>query len=221
MAQQFMGYSSLHGRLEAVASMVPHGSRLADIGSDHALLPRRLLASGQASHCIAGDIKAGGPEAAGIEFRQGEGLRVLRPEDRINVVTIAGMGARSIISILDDEYRVELSIRLAVLQPQRDAPALRRWLAGHQYPIVEEKLVLERGRYYFVMAAELRPREGTYSHPLLGFDDLLEAGPMLVRSGDPLVRQYWLRALRYQRSLPPQARSELPSRVLAALGELV
>jgi len=216
-----MRYPNLPGRLEAVASIVPHGSRVADIGTDHALLPRQLLSSGRASLCIASDVKSGGLEAEGIEYRQGEGLRVLRPEDRIDVVTIAGMGARSMIRILDDEHRTNLSIRLAVLQPQKDAPALRRWLAGHDYPIVEEKLVLERGRFYFVMAAALRPRAGAYRHPLLGFDDLLEAGPLLVRSGDPLVREYWCRALRYQQRLPRQARSNLPSRVLAALDDLI
>ena len=46
------------GRLEAIASMVPHGSRVADIGTDHALLPRMLLSGGRAAHCIARDLPA-------------------------------------------------------------------------------------------------------------------------------------------------------------------
>jgi tRNA (adenine22-N1)-methyltransferase len=211
----------MYGRLEAVAAMVPHGSRVADIGTDHAILPRLLLSSGRAAHCIASDVKAGSTQTKGIECRQGEGLRVLRPEDRIDVATIAGMGARSIIGILDDEYRTELSIRLAVMQPQKGAPTLRRWLAEHDYPIVAEQLVLEKGRYYFVMAAELQRRAGAYRHPELSFDDLLEAGPLLVRSGDPLVREFWMRALRYQQRLPREARRELPGRVLAALDKLI
>jgi len=208
--------------------MVPRDSRVADIGTDHAILPRRLLSSGRAAHCIASDVKEdclkdargfppGHPLAASLEIRQGEGLQVLRPEDRIDVVTIAGMGARSMIRLLEDEHRELLRLRRAVMQPQKDAPALRRWLAEHDYPIVAEQLVLEKGRYYFIMAAELKQREGTYRHPELSFDDLLEAGPILVRSGDPLVREFWLRALRYQHSLPREGRRELPVRILAAL----
>jgi tRNA (adenine22-N1)-methyltransferase len=213
-----MVFPKATGRLEAVASMVPRGSRVADIGTDHALLPRMLLESGRADYCIASDVKMGGAEAPGVDCRQGEGLHVLRPEDRIDVVTICGMGARSMMDILDDEHRGLLSLRLAVLQPQRDAAALRRWLAGLEYPLVGERLVFERGRYYFVMAAELDRRQGAYDHPMLELDDLLEAGPLLVRSGDPLVREYWLRALRYEERLPLQARTGLPARILAALG---
>ena len=53
-----MESSKMSARLEAVASMVPRDSRVADIGTDHAILPRRLLSSGRAAHCIASDVKA-------------------------------------------------------------------------------------------------------------------------------------------------------------------
>jgi tRNA (adenine22-N1)-methyltransferase len=201
--------------------MVPHGSRVADIGTDHALLPRMLLSQGLASYCIASDVKKGNSPIQGIDYRRGRGLRVLSPEDRIDVVTIAGMGARSIIRILADERLERLGIRRAVLQPQRDAAELRRWLAGRRFTIVDEKLVMEKRCYYFIMAAELEHREGAYDHPELGLEELLQAGPVLVRSGDPLVRDYWQRAMSYQEKLPAEARSELPARVLAALDELI
>jgi tRNA (adenine22-N1)-methyltransferase len=211
----------MYGRLRAIASMVPRGSRVADIGTDHALLPRILLSEGRALHCIASDVKEGDPRLPGIEYRKGAGLRVLRPGDRVDVVTIAGMGARSIIRILRDDYKERLNLKLAVLQPQKDAPALRRWLAGRGFPIVDERLVLERRRYYFVMSAELEARTGAYRHPTLGLDELLEAGPILVRSADPLVREYWRRAMRYQERLPAGARSGLPERILEALDKLL
>jgi tRNA A22 N-methylase len=94
-------------------------------------------------------------------------------------------------------------------------------LADQEFPIVAEKLVRERGRFYFIMAAELQRHHGRYVHPSLGFDDLLEAGPLLVRSGDPLVRAFWLRALKYQQRLPLKSRSGLPRRVLDALDDLI
>jgi tRNA (adenine22-N1)-methyltransferase len=211
-------------RLEAVASMVPHGSRVADIGTDHGLLPLLLLSGGRASHCIASDVKSGWPGGTSpsdrLELRAGTGLQVLKPEDCIDVVAITGVGGRSIRRILDDACRHSLDIRLAVVQPQSEAAEVRRWLAEQRYPIVAESVVFERGRYYFIMAAELDRGDGWHQHPLLDRDDLVEAGPLLVRSGDPLVRSYWLQVRERQRAIrrgEASARLALAERVLQAL----
>lgn len=211
-------------RLEAVAAMVPVGSRVADIGTDHAILPHLLLSTGRASHCIASDVRSGWPEGAApserLELRTGSGLQVLKPEDRIDVVAITGMGGRSIRRILDDDCRHRLGIRLAVAQPQKDAAELRRWCAENRYPLVAEKLIFERRRHYVVLAAELVSAEGWHEHPLLGIDDLVEAGPLLVRSGDDLVRSYWLKEREMQLAIgraEGSARLALAERVLRAL----
>ena len=211
-------------RLEAAASMVPQGSRVADIGTDHALLPCHLLSSGRAAHCIASDVRSGWPEGAfpsrRLELRAGSGLRVLKPEDRIDVVVITGMGGRSIRHILDDDYRHELGIRRAVVQPQKEAADVRRWLAENRYPIIAERMILERRRHYVILAAELVRGEGWHEHPLLELDDVVEAGPLLVRSGDPVVRDYWLKVRQTQLAIgraEAAARLELAERVLGAL----
>lgn len=49
----------LTARLQAIAGMVPHGSRLADIGSDHAYLHAGLLEQGKIVSAIATDIAEG------------------------------------------------------------------------------------------------------------------------------------------------------------------
>ena len=46
-------------RLETVASFVPQGQLLADIGSDHAYLPCYLVHKGIASTRIAGEVVKG------------------------------------------------------------------------------------------------------------------------------------------------------------------
>jgi tRNA (adenine22-N1)-methyltransferase len=204
--------------------MVPQGSRVADIGTDHALFPHHLLGSGRASHCIASDVRSGWPEGVSpsdrLELRAGSGLRVLKPEDRIDVVVITGMGGRSIRRILDDGYRRELGIRLAVVQPQKEEAAVRRWLAENRFPIIAERMVLDRRRYYVILAAELVSADGWHEHPLLDLDDLVEAGPLLVRSGDPNVRGYWLKVRREHRAIgraEASARLTLAERILRAL----
>jgi tRNA (adenine22-N1)-methyltransferase len=204
--------------------MVPQGSRVADIGTDHALLPYHLLGSGRASHCIASDIRNGWPAGASpserLELRAGSGLRVLKPEDAIDVVAITGMGGRSIRRILDDDYRHELGIRRAVVQPQKEAADVRRWCAENRYPIVAERMIFERKRYYVILAAELVRGDEWHEHPQLDLDDLVEAGPLLVRSGDAVVKDYWLKVRDTQLAIGRAeacARLALAERVLHAL----
>jgi tRNA A22 N-methylase len=59
--------------------------------------------------------------------------------------------------------------------------------------MIEERMTLDRGRFYVTIAAEARTAVRSVSHPALCFDDLMEVGPCLVRSANPLVREYWHR----------------------------
>jgi tRNA (adenine22-N1)-methyltransferase len=101
---------TLSKRLQAVASYVPHGSRLADIGSDHALLPVWLVQSRRLKSAVAGELNEGPYLAAAkqvreaglvssIAVRRGDGLEVLAPGE-VDCVVIAGMGGSLIAQIL-------------------------------------------------------------------------------------------------------------------------
>ena len=46
----------LQPRLQLLADLVPDGSRLADIGTDHGYLPVRLLQDGRIPSAIAADV---------------------------------------------------------------------------------------------------------------------------------------------------------------------
>ena len=106
-------------RLETIANLVPQGCVLADIGTDHAYLPVWLLDKQRIARAIAGDIAAGPCQAARttvaqfgqhehVEVRQGSGLKVLSPGEA-DCIAIAGMGASTIISILEDDTEVAQS----------------------------------------------------------------------------------------------------------------
>lgn len=215
----------LDARLLAVAEMIPHGSRVADVGSGHGLLPRHLLETGRAAFCVAterDERRLGSVlRYPGLELRHGDGLAPLLPSDRLDVVVIAGLGGPSIARILDSPRRKALGIRRLVLQPQTGAADLRRRLA-----LVDERLALAGGRFYPVLAAE----PGERSHDVAGLDpeDLLEAGPCLVLRRDPLLRPMWEkeearlvsilgRARPGRGRSAAEARLALARRVLAAL----
>ncbi len=189
---------ALSERLRAVASLVPPGTRVADIGTGHGNLPRWLLDSSRVAHCIATErTRESGPRLAsapGLDVRFGDGLRVLRPEDRVDVLIISGLGARSIIGILDDDRGPAAGAGRIVLQPQTEAGRLRRWLVGNGRTIVAERMARERGRFYTAIAATAGGGP-LPTHPTLSAEELLEAGPCLVASRNPLVRSYWRRHL--------------------------
>jgi tRNA (adenine22-N1)-methyltransferase len=150
------------GRLATIAALVPDGARVADVGTDRALVPRALLASGRASYCLAIDRSPQVIRAAhaallglgsGLELRRGNGLAAIEEQDRIDVVVLAGLGARTIVRILDDPRRLTLGLGRLVLQPQTEPERLRAWLEANGLEIVAERRAHERGRSYVVLAA--------------------------------------------------------------------
>lgn len=54
----------LSNRLQRIHDQIPEGSRMADIGSDHALLPVAAIRSGKASAAVAGEVNPGPYDAA-------------------------------------------------------------------------------------------------------------------------------------------------------------
>jgi len=218
-----------HRRLLALAAMVPPGSRVADIGTDAARLPRMLLRSGRAKHCIATDLVGTGlqlaeglcgPELTGgrLELRRAAGLTALTKRDAVDVAVVAGLGAHKIVRILGDDRPRSLSIERLVLQPQTDPVLIRRWLLDRGYAIVLEKMVRERRNDYVILAAEPRPdARDTWRGPL-AIDDLLEAGPCLIRSADALVRDHWERERRrLEKIASPRGHGRTPEEAIERL----
>ena len=96
-------------RLHLIAGWVPKGTRLADVGTDHAYLPNWLRLHGKIREAIASDLRPGPLERArntgrlygtdGIEYRLCSGLSGIRPSE-VDTIVIAGMGGETILSIL-------------------------------------------------------------------------------------------------------------------------
>ncbi len=183
----------LTARLQAIAGMVPKGSRLADIGSDHAYLPAGLLEQGKIVSAIATDIAEGPLKAAKnsaamkglsekIELRKGDGLSVIG-KGEADCIVIAGMGARTIIGIIEGGMETAKAAKRLILQPMAGAPLLREWLSENGWKLTCEDLAEEGGRLYEIMAAERG--EGEKYSPAL-----YEAGPLLLREKHPLFYRH-------------------------------
>lgn len=183
-------------RLAAVASQIPAGSRVADVGTDHGLLPLWLAASGRAAYCLATEknpalltrvrrAEAGTPWAKRLAYRAGDGLAAIRPEDRIDTVVLAGLGGRTIVRLLDVAGAPGPLVRRLVLQPRSEPATVRRWLSAHGWRLVSERLFVAPRRFHLTIAAELGDDADVYRDALLDRDDLFAAGPLLVRAAAP------------------------------------
>ncbi len=152
---------SLDERLLKCASLVPDGSRLVDVGTDHAYLPVWLLKNGRIPFAVASDINKKPLEsgravaekyhAENIEFRLGSGLETISDKDNIDCAVIAGMGGEVIAQIIKAS---ELAEKLElVLQPMTKSDELIRFLCENGYEITEQSCVFCRGKFYTVIKA--------------------------------------------------------------------
>ena len=149
-------------RLRRLADWVPPGARLADIGTDHGYLPVWLRLHGRVASAIACDLREGPLARAretgrtwgadGIDYRLGNGLAVVSP-DEADAVVIAGMGGENIAAILARAPWTAGGKHTLLLQPQTRAEVLRAFLAENGYAIRREALVEDRGTIYPVMEA--------------------------------------------------------------------
>lgn len=182
---------NLSPRLQAVAEYVAPGARLADIGSDHGYLPAHLLLTNKITFAVAGEVAAGPLENVQDEIddrqlsdrmiaRLANGLAAIETADKIDTVTIAGMGGALIRDILAADERRFAQL---ILQPNVDEKVVRTWLNDNGYAIIAENIVQEGKHFYEIIAAERGEQN-------LSQSDILY-GPFLRQAKSPVFVAKW------------------------------
>jgi len=199
---------NLGRRLQTVAEMVPDQARLGDIGTDHAYLPIWLYEQGKIKSAVGIDVHQGPYQSAReavlnrnltkqIEVRFGDGLNPLKPGE-IDTLTLAGMGGKTMLSILWERPDVLVRVSDLILQPQGAERQVRIELLEAGWLLKNECLVEEEGRIYVVMAysrntgkdlAELKQYEATWierlsQEPGEEPEPLKTMGSLIVSSSD-------------------------------------
>lgn len=140
------------------------GNTAADIGTDHAYIPIKLIEDGIYKHVIASDIKEGPLEIAKqnikkynlsdkIETRLGGGLSALK-EGEADTIIIAGMGGEMIEAILKNDEKTAKAAKLLILQPMNSQYELRKYLIHNGYRITDEDIAIEGFKVYNVIIAQ-------------------------------------------------------------------
>lgn len=198
----YMNEHQLSKRLTEVASLVPTGSRLADIGSDHAYLPVHLLVQGKICAAIAGEINEGPLQSAMkqveklglgsvVDVRKGDGLEVIESGE-VDVISIAGMGGGLICHILDEGLDKLHKVQRLILQPNVASHFVRQWLVDHDWELKHESIIEEDGKYYEILMAE----PGRAEQPYEGLDHLereraVLMGPFLLKQKTDAFIEKW------------------------------
>jgi tRNA (adenine22-N1)-methyltransferase len=183
--------TKLSVRLMEIVSAVPACERVLDIGSDHGHVPSWLLENHIAKRAVATDIHADPAETTRRYLRrQGvmqyadvyhtDGLHkitVLKGD----VVIISGLGGLEMIRVMsealtDHQGSFPDGTRF-VLQPQRSLEELRTFLTEEGFAITNERLSLDRDKFYIIISAEWT---GKKSEPLSLTEKIL--GPVLIVS---------------------------------------
>lgn len=208
---------TLSRRLAAVAQQVPPGSCVADIGSDHALLPVYLVERGIAAAAIAGEVVQGPYEAAlaqvqqsgltdSIAVRRGDGLQVVQAGE-VDAITIAGMGGNLIVRILTNGLEKLDGVHTLVLQPNVGESFVRAWLVEQDWLLSDEAIIEEDGHFYEVLTAKRDVRARIENEQLyvsrsiengitVSRELLLRMGPYLLNQPTPALRRKWESELR-------------------------
>lgn len=187
----------LSARMEAIASMVTKGYRLADIGTDHGYLPIALTARGHVPSAIAMDINEGPLEAAQkhirqrgledrIQIRRSDGLENLKQGEADSIV-IAGMGGALMLRILSEGASRLAGVRELILSPQSEIPLVRRSMCQAGYEIAEERMVADAGKYYVILRLVPASCSQTLTEEEAAF------GPRLLQNKDPVLADWLLK----------------------------
>ena len=210
----------LSRRLTAIKEYVTPGYVLADIGTDHALLPVRLLMEGKIPRAICCDIGRGPLERARehlklyhvdhlAETRLSDGLSALEPGEADSVL-IAGMGGELTVRILKDcDRRTDEAgrgflgtVREWILSPHTEWDVVRRYLRVSGRVITRERMLREDGKYYVVIRAVPGDGETPYREAEKRGLDRETAeyyGPLLCFEKDETLREYLLDAMEKNR----------------------
>ena len=156
----------LSERLRLCAAFVRPGDRVADIGCDHGYLGIHLLTEGIASSMIEADVNEGPLQSAlhnahkygvadSMKFYLSDGAQRI-PRD-FDTLVCAGMGADTMIHILENAPWLKDPRYRLILQCQSKTPMLRHFLSEEGWAIRQEAVLRDGKFLYTVMVVEFDP----------------------------------------------------------------
>jgi len=177
-------------RLKTIASLVEKGSKVIDIGCDHALLDIYLTLY-NSNECIASDINKNAYEIAKnnikkynlshkIKVIRSDGFNEIEMNDTYTAI-ICGMGTTSILDILKTP-KLHM-IDTLIIQTNNDIYNVRKEVNKLGYYINDEVIVKERGIFYNIIKFIKGKRHYNYKE--------LQLGPIILEKNSEEKHEYF------------------------------
>lgn len=152
-------------RLEEIINLVEDNSIVADIGTDHGIVPYELIKSNKAKKVIASDISEKSldklrekldylDEPEKIILNVSDGLDNLN-EYQVDTIIISGMGGNLIVDILNKNINVAKSANCLILGANNSLSVLRKFLYDNSFEIIEEVDLFENDKYYQIIKVKV------------------------------------------------------------------
>ena len=150
---------NINKRLEKISAYLLDSKKIIDIGCDHALLGINICLKNENVSVIASDINEKPLLKAKeninnyslnnrIKTKLGDGLDVM--EYDVDTVVISGMGANTIVKILNDINKYPNVLKI-VLSPNNDFQILREKIQRLNFEIIAEEICKEKNKYYLII----------------------------------------------------------------------
>ncbi|MCI5997516.1 MAG: class I SAM-dependent methyltransferase [Peptoniphilaceae bacterium] len=152
-------------RLKKICDLVDNNSVVADIGTDHGIIPVYLSKEKVSKKIIATDISKNSLEKLNkkllfdktlnnIETRVSDGLDSFK-EFEIDTIIISGMGGVLIRDILLSNLNIAKSANYLILSPNNSLDILRKFLLENSFTIENESDVFENNKYYQILKVKV------------------------------------------------------------------
>lgn len=199
---------TINKRLQKVSEFIK-GEYLADIGSDHAYLPIYAITNNIVSTAIAGEVIKGPYEASiqnvqqyqlddVISVKLGDGLSVLDDNNKIDSITICGMGGPLITKILTEGKNKLANHPRLILQSNIQSYPIRLWLEQSGYTITSEEIMEEKKHMYEIIVAD------KLDNDMILTEQERKFGPLLLQQKNDCFIKKWTHELQALKTIAQQ-----------------
>ena len=150
-------------RLLDIINLIDKNKKVIDIGTDHGLVPLYLAKNGISKEILATDIsekslyKLRSALTSELETKIStkvtDGFKGIA-EDENQVAVIAGMGANTIIDIIDQSLDFAHNLDYMIFASNINTEKLRVYLIDNGFEIINDFLTYDNGKYYDIIKAK-------------------------------------------------------------------
>lgn len=182
-------------RLKSIADFVDKEDALVDVGCDHGLLGIYLVQKKLCKKVIASDINKNALQSAidnikknnlDIETVLSDGLDIVDMSN-INTLVISGMGTSTIFHILNSN-KIK-NVKKIILQSNNYHELLRSGMNKIDYYLEQEKIVLDKGKWYVTMLFTKSSKKNTKKEIEYGYLNNLDYIDYLINHEKAIIKK--------------------------------